>query len=54
MHSIFLEPMLTFVNDETGQLVDNALYRYPCDLGIYKRGTIKLLMLFSNKLSQEK
>ena len=42
------------INDETGQLVDNALYRYPCDLGIYKRGTIKLLMLFSNKLSQEK
>ena len=44
--------MLTFVNDETGRFVDNALGTLVI-LASTREGQLKL-MLFSNKLSQEK
>ena len=44
--------MLTFVNDETGRFVDNALGTLVI-LTSTREGQLKL-MLFSNKLSHEK
>ena len=44
--------MLTFVNDETGRFADNALGTLVI-LTSTREGQLKL-MLFSNKLSQEK